>query len=356
MSGVELARERDRRRTRYAAVAVAALAVAGTMALVLGPAAPAVAAARLAVVSASVELMPESSTAFTDVSSPIDVATGSVIRTGERGLAEISYGDGSLTRLGPSTTYGLMTLELGPRGREVVGRLGVGQSFHRVTKATGSRSRFEVHTSKAIAAVRGTAFSVQCPIVDRCEVAVTEGVVAVTTPDGKTVEVTSGQRVAIGDDGDLGELEAAPPTDPWLTQNQAPEQDPSAPTTPETVVPTPGPAATANGSTSTTGMAPASSSATGPFRVDATPPGPGLAVPPPTTTTTTATTPPAAGSSTSTSVPLAPAVTLPLGEIPPPLEPSQVCPGDKGQPRRDGCVPCQVGGASTANPNCATGK
>ena len=38
--------------------------------------------------------------------------------------------------------------------REIVGRLESGQTFHRVTKATGSDSRFEVQTSNAVAAVR----------------------------------------------------------------------------------------------------------------------------------------------------------------------------------------------------------
>lgn len=380
MSSAELARHRDQQRARYAAIAVAALAITSSLTLVLGLASPAQSPARLDVLAAAVELKSPGETEFRSVAASTDLAAGSAIRTSRTGFAEVAFGDGSLTRVGPDTTYSLKTLEIGPDTRQIVGRLDVGRTFHRVSKVTGSESRFEVQTSNAVAAVRGTAFSVQCVKANNCEVAVTEGTVAVTGRGGVSVDVTAGRRIVIGGQGELGPLQEIPPTDPWIELNTEASDESSASTTSPT-----GQSATpdeTSGTTETTpgpsSLEPASSSAPGP--VPTAPSVPGVSptganhtsVPTsggsnstiPSTTRPTTTRPTTSGPTTSR-----PSTTTSLsvpgtGEVPVPttvpIDPSVICPGYQGEPQRgavDGepgtCVPCEVGQTVPNNPNCA---
>ena len=175
--------------------------------------------ATLDVLEESVEVRLAGQTEFSTAGSGDALAEGSVVRTDRTGLAAISYEDGSLTRIGPVSTYELTTLATHKGKREIVGRLDAGQTFHRVTKASGSGSRFEVQTSNAVAAVRGTAFAVQCLTPDVCEVGVTEGTVAVRTPDGQEVAVEAGHKVAVDNDGNLGDLQLLLQSDPWIERN-----------------------------------------------------------------------------------------------------------------------------------------
>ena len=221
-----------RRQVRWASIPVAVLALSGFTA-VLTQSSPASAAAQIRVIDPAVEWRPAGTSEFAEVRQSVDAAMHSLVRTGPSGVAELAYGDGSLTRLGPGTSYEIATLQASSSRREIVGRLDVGQTFHRVSKVSGSNSRFEVHTSNAVAVVRGTEFGVSCPVRDVCEVAVTHGVVSVGTPEGKSVSVTAGTRVRIGADGRLGPLQSLSPTDDWIAGNTR-DPDPSAPVVPAT--------------------------------------------------------------------------------------------------------------------------
>jgi hypothetical protein len=348
MTSAELARHRDQQRTRLAAIAVAALGVASCLALVLVPAAPAQAQARLDVLAAAVELKLPGDAGYGPISSSVDLAAGSAIRTSTTGLAEVGFADGSLTRVGPDSDYSLSTLEIGADRRQIVGRLDLGRTFHRVSKVTGSDSRFEVHTSKAVAAVRGTAFAVQCLTAASCEVAVTEGTVAVITPDGRSVDVTAGHRVVIDAEGSMGAVERIPRGDDWIEQNSTPAAS---------VTTTSSPAGASDGAESEegtttagdgSGLQPALSSDT-----TLIPPG----TPRPLDVTGAEATPGATGTTGTTreSSPAVPTSLDPSTSVP--------CPGYQGDPQRttpgatDGapspCVPCDAGEASSGNPNCA---
>lgn len=175
--------------------------------------------AHLEVVDSDVHLQRQGQTAFAALGSATRVATGSIVRTDEGGLAEIHYEDGSLTRVGPATTYRLTTLEIGEGRRQIVGQMDVGQTFHRVTKVTGSGSRFEVKTSNAVAAVRGTAFAVECRVLDVCDVSVTEGRVSVSSFGKGAVDVTAGQKVTVNGEGAVGEPQPISPSDLWVALN-----------------------------------------------------------------------------------------------------------------------------------------
>ena len=204
----------------------ALIALAGVGVLVAQPS-TAASPAILRVVERSVEVQAEGRGQFSAARSGDSVIEGSVIRTDRTGVAAVAYEDGSLTRIGPATTYELVTLRTAEGRREIIGKLDTGQTFHRVSKVTGSGSRFEVRTSDAVAAVRGTAFAVQCLVLDICEFGVTEGTVTVRADDGRVVDVTAGHRVTVDGDGRLGQLKLLSETDPWIARHMA-ETGPAA--------------------------------------------------------------------------------------------------------------------------------
>lgn len=79
------------------------------------------------------------------------VSSGDELRTGPNGLAELSYGDGTVARLGPNTT--LLLSDADSRGL----KLWFGRLWLRVAKGSGG---LHVRTPAAIAAVTGTDFFV----------------------------------------------------------------------------------------------------------------------------------------------------------------------------------------------------
>lgn len=180
------------------------------------PAAPVV---TLVALDGVVELR-QGSEDFTVVDKSAAVEVGAEVRTGADALAEIEYFDGSLTRVGPSTSYEIVELEQEADRTVIVGKVGLGETFHDVKGLTGSGSRFEIHESNAIAAVRGTRFAARCLPPLPCGLAVVEGTVEVTPSSGDPVSVEAGQRVIIDDEGLLGDVTEVSPDDPWLNRNQ----------------------------------------------------------------------------------------------------------------------------------------
>lgn len=175
--------------------------------------------ARIRAVQGLVEVSPESSD-FRRVGGEVSVPGGTKVRTGEEALAEIEYFDGSLTRVGPNTTYQVVALVREADRTVIIGKIGLGETFHDVKELTGSGSRFEIQESNAIAAVRGTRFAARCLPPLPCGIAVVEGIVEVTPSSGAAVSVGAGQRVTIDDEGLLGEVTEVSPDDPWLNRNQ----------------------------------------------------------------------------------------------------------------------------------------
>ncbi|MBC7545285.1 MAG: FecR domain-containing protein [Candidatus Sericytochromatia bacterium] len=75
------------------------------------------------------------------------LATGDEVRTGRGALAELTYGDGTITRLGPNSTLGLKDTQV--RGL----RLWAGRLWMKVAKGSGG---MRIQTPAAVAAVTGT--------------------------------------------------------------------------------------------------------------------------------------------------------------------------------------------------------
>lgn len=131
------------------------------------------------------------------VRGPVEVAEGSVVRTAANGRALIRYADGSQVLLSESTVLRVETLERRGVSRHISSRLDVGRSLHRVAKGAGAAGGYEVRTAHAVAAVRGTTFSVECTSTT-CEVDVEEGVVEVTSATRAAPTITAVLRAGDG--------------------------------------------------------------------------------------------------------------------------------------------------------------
>ncbi|WP_158437793.1 FecR family protein [Naasia lichenicola] len=169
-----------------------------------------------------VTLTSDSDTA--DVSGSADAVAGDVVATDANGRAQLDYQDGSLTRLGGSTSLIIGELSDASAQRTIVD-LEVGQTWHRVEKLVAEDAAFEVSTPVGVAAVHGTAFSVTCTADEVCTVQVIEGEVDFTRTNGTTVTVGAFQGLTLPS-ADGAALAAVPLTDaelsePWLSDNAA---------------------------------------------------------------------------------------------------------------------------------------
>src|SRR6266545_1134383 len=120
--------------------------------------------ATLGILQGSVEVQRGSTGPFSEGHEGQSLSEGDTIRTGDDGRAEISYFDGSLTRLDFNTTYKLQelaTLKNAASSKRIFGTQSTGRTWSRVTKLADSQSRFQVKTPTATASVRGTTFAVQ---------------------------------------------------------------------------------------------------------------------------------------------------------------------------------------------------
>ncbi|MFN2537216.1 MAG: carboxypeptidase regulatory-like domain-containing protein [Mycobacteriales bacterium] len=178
---------------------------------------------------------------FAPATTTTALADGDTLRTDSKGAARITYTDGSLTRLGPDTEYTLEKLGSDEAAAQRVGKLEVGRTWHRVTKVTGSGS-YEVKTSNAVAAVRGTVFAVICLTRGRCRYMVFEGSVLVRTDIGEEVLLTAGQQVESDEQGHLGPVQPINLDDPFLVENASADGVGAGGTTTTVTTPTTRPA------------------------------------------------------------------------------------------------------------------
>lgn len=131
------------------------------------------------------------------------LAEGVRLRTGWLSWAEIRYDDGSLVTLGPDTEFVVYTA----KPEEYFSRLFEG-FIRAVVRPT--KRKFSVKTPAAIAAVRGTRFTVTASKSGTTRVAVFSGVVAVTDLKGKEELVKPEQTLAANEEG-AGKPERTPP-------------------------------------------------------------------------------------------------------------------------------------------------
>ncbi len=140
-----------------------------------------------------------------------------VVRTDPSGFAEVAWFEGGLARVDAASTYRLVEFDATPGAAVVVTELEVGRIWNRLRG--GTASTYEVRTDVGTAAVRGTAFWVECVRGGPCTFAVLEGTVVVRTDDGVEFVLSAGEEVSVG----AGDTEpSVGPTDaqrPWVLRN-----------------------------------------------------------------------------------------------------------------------------------------
>ena len=179
--------------------------------------------ARLSVAADIVDVRAGEQVAFRPGAVGEGLGGGDDVRTGQPGYAELAYRDGSLTRLDINAEFTVTDVAAEADAPTIRLELDVGRAWNRVADGAD----FEVSTDVGTAAVRGTAFDVDCRDPDNigCVVTVVEGQVSVTGDAGDQVDLVAVQRVTVAPDGSLGEVEdltlAQLRGDPWLGGNLA---------------------------------------------------------------------------------------------------------------------------------------
>jgi mannose-6-phosphate isomerase-like protein (cupin superfamily) len=163
-------------------------------------------------------------TAVSSEAQPVEL--GDLIRTDGSGFAEVTYFDGSLTRLDVDTEFTVVALSDAPEASVVRSEMGVGRTWQRVEELSGE-DVFEVETAVATAVVRGTAFVIECPSPVECSFSVFEGSVEVVVGD-RSVVVEAGESVTVTAEevGEPGPLVGDPLVDDgWLARNVGLDDD-----------------------------------------------------------------------------------------------------------------------------------
>jgi hypothetical protein len=113
-----------------------------------------------------------------------ELAPGSTVKTGADSRAELTFPDGSVVRIGPSSELKLEAAAYDGKTKEtkVEATLVGGQAWAKVSKLVGDDSKFNVKTQNAVAGVRGTIFRVNVDKDDATVVKVYNGAVAVAAP------------------------------------------------------------------------------------------------------------------------------------------------------------------------------
>jgi hypothetical protein len=222
-----------------ASLAVASLAVvaapAGAASSSLGT------SATLTVDQPGVTVLKKGSPDFTKGKSHEKVKVGDTVQTDGTGLAELSYKDGSITRLDNNSIFTLEGLSDKTGARKIEGKVSAGQTWNRVQKLSGSDT-FQQTGNGATAAVLGTAFLTKCSLpqgvafkvvktkkalkklqkASTCQFTLVDGKLQLTSL-GKAVGVARGQSVSVDNGGNAGAVVTLPPdilfTDAWVVKN-----------------------------------------------------------------------------------------------------------------------------------------
>lgn len=117
--------------------------------------------ARLTQMSGQVQVLAAGQTQATTAAPKAKLEDGDVVMTGPDSYATLEFPDGTAITVAPSSIFEIRLLEYsrGGRWRSRSFRLLGGQIFAKVSKYFGSESDLRVYTPSAVAAVRGTQFS-----------------------------------------------------------------------------------------------------------------------------------------------------------------------------------------------------
>ena len=232
------------RRSISRALAIALGVVASAATIPAQAAHAATPPAELHVDAPGVTVLKKGASAFTAAKNNQALNPGDTVQTDTTGLAELSFKDGSLTRLDSNSIFTLDKLVTTTGKRQIAGSIRVGQAWNRVEKLSQSEA-FKQSANGATAGVLGTAFATSClatapaPVKTRsalakvsnpesCRFTVIDGEVEVQARGG-TVTLDAGQGVAIDANGRAADPRTFAPDElysrPWIQQNLKADAD-----------------------------------------------------------------------------------------------------------------------------------
>lgn len=173
----------------------------------------------------------------------LKIKAGDTIQTDATGFAEITFPDGSITRLDNNTVYTLDKLSTKIGERQVEATVNAGQTWNRVQKLSENESFQQGNGNGATAAVLGTAFATKCELpaggtaftvvktkkalkalkkaTKNCNFTLIDGKLKLSALN-KVVDVSRGQEVNTSG-GDAGNAQQYAPdilfTDKWIVRN-----------------------------------------------------------------------------------------------------------------------------------------
>lgn len=119
--------------------------------------------------------------AFAKVKRNQQLEAGGVVKTGENARAELTFPDGSVVRIGPSSELKLTGAAFDGKTKavKVETELVGGEAWAKVATLVGNDAQFKVKTQNAVAGVRGTVFRINVDKDEATVVKVYNGSVAV---------------------------------------------------------------------------------------------------------------------------------------------------------------------------------
>lgn len=184
------------RRARIIAIAVGlVLAVAVVRLVVPGGARTLGASTALRVLAPAVQVAHPSAD-FGAADDGAVVAEGDQVKTDAKGHAVINYFDGSTLEIDPSSLVTIGSVEEQDGAQVFSITQAVGRTWSSVKSLTNPRSRYEIKTPTATAAVRGTGFEITVAADGATTIRVSEGTVAVAA-QGVEIPVTPGLQTTV---------------------------------------------------------------------------------------------------------------------------------------------------------------
>lgn len=129
------------------------------------------------------------------------VGVGDIIRTDSTGSARITFfADGTDVTVQPDSEYRIVAFSGDETDFNLTVELLAGQALHRLKRALGADSSYDVQTPGMTLAARGTEFAVRVEANGRSAMLVSEGTVAAANDDANAdVPVDFGIRAAVGE-------------------------------------------------------------------------------------------------------------------------------------------------------------
>lgn len=135
-------------------------------------------AATLEVLKSGVEVQRVNTTAFIAVEIEAIVGVGDTIRTDDTGEARITFfADGTDVVLKPNTQYRITEFQGSAEDFQLTVAVLAGQTTHRLNRALGTNSRYDVQTPGMTLAAKGTVFAVRVENTGRSGMLVFDGIV-----------------------------------------------------------------------------------------------------------------------------------------------------------------------------------